>query len=377
MIYDAIIIGGGPSGAFTAYRLAHAGWKTLVLERHREMPRKVCGEYLCPKGADLLYEEFGAEIDALALPVFGMTIFSPQGQRVVTHFPKNGRGFSINRQRLDRFLMEKARESGVEIRMGSPLNDIQPNGDEWLVSSGTKTFRARNVIGADGRSSRVSKLFFNDNESHAKRLAAHTLVNATSVNGRFGEMHLFSDGSYIGVNPVGPLETNLSLVSDAEKIQDLGGLSKALRHYVEKSESLSQRFAKTLESAEVSAAFPIQHLTRSVTPAPRIFLVGDAAGFVDPLTGEGIYNALVSALLLTDSLIKSPADAEIIFSKSYVKLLSGKKRLNLGFQWILRRPSLIESIARFLLQNQRRADTFIGIVGNIYSPGAGLLKLLR
>jgi flavin-dependent dehydrogenase len=107
-------------------------------------------------------------------------------------------------------------------------------------------------------------------------------------------------------------------------------------------------------------------------------LIGDAAGFVDPLTGEGIFNALLSAQILVDCLrTRDREDVESKFTKSYVKLLAGKRRLNQTFQWILRRPALIESIAGFLLQKQRRADTFIGIVGNVYSPGAGLLKLLR
>jgi geranylgeranyl reductase family protein len=376
--YDAVIVGAGPAGAYAAYHLAREGWKVLVLERHRQIPRKVCGEYLCPKGADLLFKEFGQDIEAIALPIFGMVLFTPEGKRVVTNFPNGGRGFSIHRQKLDRFLIEKARSAGAEIHMGAALTDVQPEGDLWLTFSGSHVYRASNVIGADGRSSRVSKLFLNDSESSSKRLAAHTWVETLQVQARFGEMHLFSDGSYIGVNPVGSLETNLSLVSDASQIQNLGGLRSALRHYVQRSPSLRERFAAPLENAEVTAAFPIQHITQSVAPAHHVFLIGDAAGFVDPLTGEGIFNALLSAQILVDCLrTRDREDVESKFTKSYVKLLAGKRRLNQTFQWILRRPALIESIAGFLLQKQRRADTFIGIVGNVYSPGAGLLKLLR
>lgn len=375
MSYDAAIVGAGPAGALSAYLLARQGRKVILLEKNPSPPRKVCGEYLCPQGVALLESLDLSAVLEQTRPIRGMKIVTPKGTPVLSQFPA-GEGRAVNRRHFDGALIKLAKNQGADVKEGVTVADLSYTSGLWTLQTGQGPVTAKFVIGADGRSSVISKKFDNDVQVAAKRVAIHGFVNSLRTNDFIGEMHLYADGSYIGVDPTGGFEVNLSLVANADSVRELGGPGRALFHYLNQSDDLRERFAVGLVGVKLSTTFPIQHQTKSLIPAKNIALVGDAAGFVDPLTGEGIYNALLSAHLLTKALAMDFKRAPKIYQRSYVKHLNGKARLNKVFQLMLHRPWLVEQIAGFLLRGPKRADTFIGIVGNVYSPREGLARLL-
>lgn len=384
--FDILIVGAGPAGAFLAHKLANIGLRTLVLEKNITPKRKVCGEYLCPLGVDFLKQE-GLEDQIIGnfLPLGGMLIVTASDTVVDTSFPlcERYRGVSVNRQIFDARLIELARASGAEFKTGVEVRKITQHADKWIVETTAGSFTTQVLVGADGRGSVVSKTFQNDISNTGKRVALHVLVDNKNKNFRRGEMHLFKNGAYIGLNPTDEKEVNFSLVLDAEELRKLGTPLQALNHYLEISKNLSTRFSKFTEKDKISTAFPIQHQTRSIVPRHNVVLVGDAAGFVDPLTGEGMYNALLSASLLAEEITRDSKENLNItkqvftnYQREYSKVLKQKIILNRMFQILIRKPRLVEWIARFLLKKQARADTFIGIIGNIYSPAKGIIKLI-
>ncbi len=376
MIYDVAVVGAGPAGSFAAYLLGRAGKKVLLIDKNKDPVRKVCGEYLCPRGVALINGSGAGTALRESLPINGMKMVTPRGTTVHSSFPLQASGRAVNRKIFDNHLLELAKSQGVELRLGVTVGDLRRAEHGWTLATNRGDFSASFVIGADGRGSRISKIFDNDRENKDRRVAVHCFVNSERDNDRFGEMHMFADSSYIGVDPTGTREVNLSLVANAQTIQSLGGPARALFHYINLSTDLQRRFGVELVNTPVTTAYPIQHQTNSVVPGEGVALVGDAAGFVDPLTGEGIFNALLSSQLLSQALIEQPERALPRYRRSYVKHLRGKIRLNRVFQWLLRKPWLIERIAKFLLRKEQRADTFIGIVGNVYSPLSGILRML-
>ncbi len=385
-IFDIIIVGAGPAGAFLAYKLSKVGLRILVIEKNITPKRKVCGEYLCPLGVELLRSEgLEREIIGEFLPLGGMLIVTASDTQVNTSFPfqEKYHGVSVNRQIFDENIITLAKKSGAGFKTGVEVRKITQQSDRWIVETNQGSFITNVVVGADGRGSVVSKAFQNDIPNIGKRVALHVLVHNKDKNLRRGEMHIFDNGAYIGVNPTGEKEVNFSLVLDAEDLRELGNPVEALNHYLEKSPNLKSRFPKFLEEDKISTAFPIQHQTRSIIPRRNIVLIGDAAGFVDPLTGEGMYNAMLSASLLAEEIIRDSEKSLNIskqvftnYQKQYSKILRQKILLNRLFQLLIRRPRLVELVASYLLKKQARADTFIGIIGNIYSPIKGILKLI-
>jgi menaquinone-9 beta-reductase len=386
-IYDAVIVGAGPAGAFAAYKLAKNGMRVLLIDKDQTTKRKICGEYLCPQGVQLLNDEgLSNLVQGKFPPLFGMNIHTSGGIKVHARFPgfETGvQGAALNRQIFDSQLVELAKSAGVEIQMGVRLESFERSVDLWQVTTSIGTFTTRVLIGADGRQSKISRLLKNEVAHNNHRVALHCYLQTAEPCIRFGEMHLMADGSYIGIDPTGTHEVNFSLVCDGENFKKFGGAHGTLNHYIRQSADLKSRYGEVPESVQISAVSPIHHRTKSVTPARNVALVGDAAGFVDPLTGEGIYNALLTSQILTEAIINnrfielnnlSPAFQE--YSERYRSLLHQKTMVNRVFQRVIRMPKLTDFIARILLTSQKRADAFIGIIGNVYSPLVGFIKLI-
>jgi geranylgeranyl reductase family protein len=383
---DILIVGGGPAGAFLAYKLAKLGMKTVVLEKSPQIKRKVCGEYLCPLGVELLEQE-GIALQTINdfLPLKGMLIVTPSGTEVRTEFPypQQFHGVSVNRELFDNNLLQIAMQAGADIKLEREVKKIQRRGEHWVIDTNKEQFVSRILIGADGRRSIVSKLLENDAPNSKKRVALHAFTNTAKENIRQGEMHIFKNGAYVGLNPTGTNEVNFSLVLDSHELQNFGGPLQALNHYILESANLKSRFQLFTKEMHISATYPIQHSTKSITPQNGVALVGDAAGFVDPLTGEGMYNALLSAKLLAEEISIDRTLSLFVTKKAfsryrtkYAKVLKNKTHLNKAFQRLIRHPLLVELIAKFLLTRQARANAFIGIIGNIYTPLQGIIKII-
>ncbi len=383
-IYDVIVSGAGPAGAFLALQLSKIGMKVLVLDKNLTSKRKICGEYLCPKGVELL-EEQGLDEWILGsfAPLYGMTVFTSTGRKVPTYFPKGHKGRSIKRDVFDGKLVELAKASGAIFSFGETLRSLSRRVDLWQIKTDKGEYLTRSLVGADGRASFVSKALGNDKIVESKRVALHVYAKSMKATDRQGEMHLFEDGSYIGLNPIDEAEVNISLVTDASSVQGLGGPLKALNHYLSQSLELKSRFSLFTETDRISSAFPITHSTKSIVPGQKVALVGDAAGFIDPLTGEGLYNALFSASLLAKEFTKNRKERlclnQSLFNNYQVQYqyhLRHKQILNRLFQLLIRKPKLVDWVALYLQTRQTRADAFIAIIGNIYSPLKGLAKII-
>ena len=300
LIYDAIVIGGGPAGALFSHLFAKRGKRVLLLETYSEVKRKVCGEYLCPSGVEVIHELGLDRLFDGFLDVEGMNIYTPKEREVKTHFPcvekRINIGKSLNREIFDQRLLDLANESGTEIKMGVQVRSVVYEGTLWKVEClDGAIYHTRLLIGADGRNSLVGKSIGATVQGvQQKRVALHAWVDRLGRRDRVGEMHLYSDGSYIGVDPTSETELNVSLVCDASLIKKYGGASETLNHYIQSSQKLSAVVGNIRDGEMVYSVSPIRHEVSSYN-LPNVALIGDSAGFLDPLTGEGLFNALAMA----------------------------------------------------------------------------------
>lgn len=387
---DAIVVGGGPAGALTAHLLARRGARVVLLEAADEVRRKVCGEYLCPRGVEIL-RALGLEAMATGRPIEGMRIVSPNGTVVQARFPaargRSWRGLALDRRVLETALLEEARSSGAEIAMGARVTSARPSRWGWslTVRSGgaaPRTVEGALLIGADGRRSVVAEALGLARARVVDRVALHGHFMHREPTSTFGEMHLLAGGSYLGVDPTGEREVNVSLVCDARAVREHGGARAAFDHHLRAAPDYHARYGRFPAGAVLKGASPITHDVRSAV-ARGAALVGDAAGFLDPLTGEGIYQALFGARALADALagVRSFSHDELApalrrYARARAGELALKRRLNRSFQWLIERPALIDALARAMAPSARRANAFLGTVGNVYGPVEGLVRTI-
>ena len=307
---DAIEVGGGPAGSVSAALLAERGHRVLLLDKARFPRHKACSEYVNPAGARLLTAlGLGRDLDALGVHrMEGMLIHAPGGHRFLADFGAAEPGsmaIGLCRYRLDTLLLDRARDTGVEVHEGAHVRDVVAEDgsvrDVAATIGGDRvTLRAPLTIGADGRHGIVSRALGLDVPLRWPRrtgLVAH--YQGVSGLDRWGEMHVAARGhGYAGLAPLEGGLTNVAFVIDSVAVAERHNRLEAF--FEEGLARIPEVAAKLAGAARVGGIRGVGSMARRArkVSGDGFLLVGDAASFLDPFTGEGVYEALRGATLL-------------------------------------------------------------------------------
>lgn len=345
---DVIVSGAGPAGTFAAIQMARGGARVVLLDRARAFPRhKLCGDTLNPGAVALLRAHgLAAPVEAHGLALTGMLVTGVAGIAIRGCYGDGLVGRAWSRRHLDAHLLEAAAAAGVDVRLGTrvvgPLVDATGRVAGARVSGRdgrSSEARGRWTIAADGRRSPLALgVGLLRHPASPRRWAIGTYAEGVDGLGSFGEMHVRL-GGYVGVAPAEGGAANLCLVT-----ADRTGLDDPARRLwaaVHGDPQLRDRVRRARAVAPVVSMGPLAVDARACG-VPGLLLAGDAAGFVDPMTGDGLHLALRGGGLVATVLLGDGAgdDAGVVrrLTQARRQTFGGKLRFNRALRSLVGSP---------------------------------------
>lgn len=303
---DVLVVGAGPAGSAAAAGLARAGFDVLAVESQAHPRPKACAEYASPRIVEEL-AQLGVAEDAWrrdALPLSGMRVIRGADAVDVRYHDRRGprTAWGLERTAFDAAMAGHARSVGVRLLERTAFEDAhwrdgvgglggRVAGAGLRTAEGRRTVRCRWLIGADGARSRVAQRVSVERGAALRRLGLVAHYQAVTELADHGEMHVGA-GWYVGLAPLadGRLNVGMALPLNGDHRRAEERFAAA----IDGLPAVAARLRGSSRLTPIRGASPIGH--RVARAAGRGWmLVGDAAGFIDPFTGEGIYRALRSA----------------------------------------------------------------------------------
>lgn len=375
---DILILGAGPAGAATAIFLARRGFGVTLLDRAVFPRPKPCGEYLTPGAVDILRDELGVLpglMDAGARRLTRETVVTHGGAR----FGGGTEALACPRIVTDAVLVNAARAAGVNVQEGVGARQIVLDGGRVSgVTTETGEIRARVTVGADGTRSLLARaLGVVRPIPRLQRLAlvGHFAAQNWDAGTDAVTMHLPSDHSdaCCGIGaPCGPDGTrNVNIVvPQSEAAQMAGRRDDYFR------EKLARSFPRVWDDLQTAAQIgPLvsvgcfgHHTTRATHDGA--VLVGDAATFVHPFTGEGVFFALRGAQLAADAIDAHLRHAQSLraYDVARRRELLPRYRLCDWVQRVVHSPAALAWAASRLRRSPALTETLLRTVGDVARP---------
>jgi menaquinone-9 beta-reductase len=376
---DVVVIGAGPAGAAAAIRLAGGGARVTVFEKGSHGRDKVCGDGLTPRAVGAL-QNLKVDLEG-AHRIDGLRMIA--GRRVrelawpaTTRFPRQGAVWP--RRRLDAHLADAAASAGAEVvweTEATPTVDahgrvtgVEAAGTRWdadliVLAAGAQGQAAR-LVGADrdpaepfGLAIRTYAETPRHADRHLEACLTLTDEHGTAVPG-YGWMFPAGDGTVnIGVGALSTMRGFKAL-----------NLNRLLDSYT----ALGREAWELGDPLERPRAWrlPMSSLRRH---GPGWVAIGDAAGLINPMNGEGIDYGLESGMLAADLFLADPATAPARYDREIGERFDAFLRTGRRFSFLIGHPRLLRTGLRVAVGTQAAADITLAVMGNLVdsdTPGA-------
>ncbi|MEP7231161.1 MAG: geranylgeranyl reductase family protein [Ginsengibacter sp.] len=372
--FDVVIVGAGPAGCTAAFMLSGKGLKIALLDKDIFPRDKICGDafgadvtkqfHLINEGLTKKLQQFTKKV-----PSNGVRFFSPNHKLMDIDFtvPKDkfGGGFVANRLDFDNFYFsEVSTLSDVEIFQNQQVTEVVSSHDKILLKTYTSSFEAKMALGADGAHSVLNRKL-TENKVEKKHYCAGLRQYYANVKGfhpqNHIELHFYKEllPGYFWIFPLPGNNANVGLgMLSSEVSRKKINLKERLNELIKNHPNLKERFkdATPLENIQ-GYGLPLGSVKRSIS-GKRFLLLGDAAGLIDPFTGEGIANAIRSGRVAANHVLKAfeqnrfDADFNLQYDKEIYYKMWTEFRFGHSMQKLFRYPRIINFVVKKANKNK-------------------------
>jgi flavin-dependent dehydrogenase len=360
-MYDVAIIGGGPAGSTAATLLARAGRRVIVFEREK-FPRFHIGESLLPFSVQA-FDRLGVrkKLDRTFLPKFGGEIVAACGTKGVKFYFKDGyrsrrdRAYQVTRSEFDKLLLDHSRENGAEVREETEVKKIVFAPDcvriDVATSAGaTDMFAAKYLLDCSGRQTMLGSFFkLKKNYNHLQKFSvfAHyeNVDRAEGIDGTLIRMVRGLD-RWFWMIPLTQTRMSIGVVMDTATFRAMKlSPEAALEKCIAEQPMVLERMQRAERVSPVYSAGDYSYRNTKLF-GDRWLLVGDAAGFIDPVFSSGVFLAIMSAEKAADTLNEALRDESRRYRlfKNYSRSVNRIMDIYLAFvnSWYRRGKEFVE-----------------------------------
>lgn len=370
--YDVLIVGAGPAGSCCASILAQAGVSVALIDKAAFPRDKVCGDALSLDVVNQLSKISGEltqafEAATTPMPSYGVTIGAPNEKTVDIPFYYRGNpdcGYLLPRYDFDDLLFKHAEAySEVDTFLNSPVTHISNNQDEVEVSTKQVNLTGSVVVGADGANSMVSRQLAQngtDKSAHSAGVRVYYEGVNNFSEGQYIELYFFKDilPGYLWVFPLANNQANVGIgvLSSAITRHKLN-LKRKLEEFITEHPKLKERFANAQPMEKPKGmGLPLGSKQRAIS-GDRFLLTGDAAGLIDPFSGEGIGNAIRSGRTAANCLLEAFKQQDFSggFLKQYDQRIYGQMKKEFKVSHTIQRLSAYPWLFNFVINKARQS----------------------
>jgi len=375
LAYDVLVVGAGPAGSAVAAALAASGRDVLLVEARRHPRPKACAEYASPRIAEELrrLRMPDAAWQSNAHPLLGMRVIRGADAVQIGYHDANGprTAWGLDRRTFDAALAAHAVSIGAHLRERSSLEglfwrDGRVIGAHLRTADGPADVACRTLIGADGARSRVAQLLGVERPvRRPRRLGMVAHYEGIPELSDHGEMHV-GPGWYVGLAPVPDGSINVGMAVPLDGTSQAASRRPAEERFeaaIAGIPAVAARLAGKQRLTAIRGASPIGHRV-SRAAGPGWMLIGDAAGFIDPFTGEGIYRALRSARAAAEALAAGQDGAAERYLDARRAAFAAKDALTWLVQGMLAAPPLMGYTLRRLAERPSLAARLGSALGD-------------
>jgi geranylgeranyl reductase family protein len=373
---DIIICGGGPAGCSAAIHLSKDPCSVILIDKHLFPRDKICGDalsgnstYELSKFPDNLFKQFA--MWEPAMPTAGIRFVSPGGYTLDLDSLKprpglSASGFVAKRYDFDAFLWNAAQEAPNLKYIQGNIQHLEKSKNGWIVHLSTgQSILGKIILGADGAQSRVAKFCFQQKNS-LKHQSAGLRCYMQGIEGfttnNLIELHFIPKllPGYFWLFPLPNQSANIGLGIRSDVIAKKKlNLKTLFQEIIDSNLIPGKRFENAIALENVKGAkLPLGSTWRKISDE-GVLLLGDAAGLIDPFSGEGIGNALASGRIAAEAVreaLRQQSFSAAFFNQAYTKklkqMLQQELRVSYALQQLLAFPKLFDHIAKKASENE-------------------------